>query len=130
MLIRRVVPAMVATLAVYAGLAFAAGLFLRQHYLTPLVTRNLNVPASAWIISQWWTKGGKFAFAGFPPTSLLNQFCPSSPSGPGNFKPSAGTLAQSSRSASPSPPCLPAQTTPRTPRSSSCATRWPCSSAR
>ena len=37
-LIRRVVPAIAATLAVYAGLALAAGGFLRQHYLTPLVT--------------------------------------------------------------------------------------------
>jgi ABC-type transport system involved in multi-copper enzyme maturation permease subunit len=58
MLIRRVVPAIVATLAVYAGLAFATGGFLRAHYLTPLVTSNLNVPDSAWILSQWWTKGG------------------------------------------------------------------------
>jgi hypothetical protein len=82
MLIRRVVPAIVATLAVYAGLAFAAGGFLREHYLTPLVTSNLNVPGSAWIFSQWWTKGGKFAFAGSPPDSLLDQFCPSLPSGP------------------------------------------------
>ena len=38
MLIRRVVPAIVATLAAYAGLALAAALYLRQHYLTPLVT--------------------------------------------------------------------------------------------
>jgi ABC-type transport system involved in multi-copper enzyme maturation permease subunit len=58
MLIRRVVPAIVATLAVYAGLAFATGGFLREHYLTPLLTSNPNVPASAWILSQWWTKGG------------------------------------------------------------------------
>jgi hypothetical protein len=59
MLIRRVVPAMAAALAAYAGLAFAAGLYLRPHYLTPLVTKNLfSPPASAWIISQWWTKGG------------------------------------------------------------------------
>ena len=43
MLIRRVVPAIVATLAVYAGLAFAAGGLLREHYLTPLVTSSLNV---------------------------------------------------------------------------------------
>ncbi len=57
MLIRRVVPAIVATLAVYAGLAFAAGLYLRQHYLTPLVTSNANLPGSAWIISQWWNQG-------------------------------------------------------------------------
>ena len=40
MLIRRVVPAIAATLAAYAGLAFAAGLYLRQHYLAPLVTSN------------------------------------------------------------------------------------------
>jgi hypothetical protein len=58
MLIRRVVPAIAATLAVYAGLAFAAGLFLREHYLTPLVTTNLTVPGSTWILGQWWTKGG------------------------------------------------------------------------
>jgi hypothetical protein len=82
MLIRRVVPAIAATLAAYAGLAFAAGAYLREHYLAPLVTSNLNVPASAWIMSQWWTKGGKFAFAGFPPDSLLNRFCPAGPAGP------------------------------------------------
>src|SRR5262249_14625206 len=59
MLIRRVVPAMAATLAVYAGLAFAAGLYLRPHYLTPLVARNfVKPPASAWIIRQWRSKGG------------------------------------------------------------------------
>ncbi|MGH3153303.1 MAG: ABC transporter permease subunit [Streptosporangiaceae bacterium] len=58
MLIRRVVPAIAATLAVYAGLAFAAGLFLREHYRTPLLTTNLTVPGSAWVLSQWWTKGG------------------------------------------------------------------------
>jgi hypothetical protein len=82
MLIRRVVPAIVATLAAYAGLAFAAGAFLREHYLTPLLTSNLNLPANAWIISQWWTKGGKFAFAGFPSDSLVNRFCPAGPPGP------------------------------------------------
>jgi hypothetical protein len=59
MLIRRVVPAIAATLAVYAGLALAAGLYLRQHYLTPLFISNANVPGSAWIISQWWAHGGK-----------------------------------------------------------------------
>ncbi|MDQ2815668.1 MAG: ABC transporter permease [Actinomycetota bacterium] len=81
MLIRRVVPAIAATLAVYAGLALAAGGLLRQHYLTPLVTSSPNVPGSAWIFSQWWTKGGKFAFAG-PPDGFLNRFCSSLPSGP------------------------------------------------
>jgi hypothetical protein len=58
MLIRRVVPAIAVTLAVYAGLAFAAGAFLRAHYLTPLVTSSVNLPGSAWVLSQWWTKGG------------------------------------------------------------------------
>ena len=54
MLIRRVVPAIVATLAAYTGLALVAANVLRQHYLTPLLTRGLNVPASAWIMRQWW----------------------------------------------------------------------------
>jgi len=90
-LIRRVVPAIVATLAAYAGLAVAAGVFLRQHYLTPLVTSNLNLPAHAWIMSQWWTKGGTFAFSGRPSISLLNPFCPPSAVRAGN--PSPGPLA-------------------------------------
>ena len=94
LLVRRVVPAIVATLAAYAALAFAAGGFLRPHYLTPLVTSNSNVPGSAWIISQWWTKDGKLAFAGRPPDLLLNQFCSSLPSAPGERKPSPGTFAQ------------------------------------
>ena len=62
MLIRRVVPAIAATLAGYAGLAFAAGLFLRQHYTTPLVTNKPDLPGSAWAVSQWYAKDGKFAF--------------------------------------------------------------------
>jgi hypothetical protein len=62
MLIRRTVPAIGATLAVYAGLALATALWLRQHYLTPLLTTKLNLPASAWIINQWYTRDGKFAF--------------------------------------------------------------------
>jgi ABC-type transport system involved in multi-copper enzyme maturation permease subunit len=53
-LIRRVVPAIVTTLAVYTGLAFAVGGFLRQHYVAPLVTSKLNIPTSAWVISQQW----------------------------------------------------------------------------
>jgi hypothetical protein len=62
MLIRRVVPAIAATLAAYGGLAFAAGLYLRRAYLTPLVTSSIAVnarpPGSAWVLNQWWTKGG------------------------------------------------------------------------
>ncbi len=91
MLIRRVVPAIAVTLAVYAGLAVAAGGFLRAHYLTPVVTSSANVPGTGWITGQWWAKDGRFAFAGSPPLNLLNQFC-STPSGPG--KPSQGTFAQ------------------------------------
>ena len=75
MLIRRVVPAIVAALAVYAGLALTVGNFLRQHYLAPLLTRNVNVPGSALVLSQWWTKAGKFVFAAQPPNTLLMQLC-------------------------------------------------------
>src|SRR6201987_2732930 len=58
MLIRRAVPAIAATLAVYTGLAVAAGLYLREHYMTPLLVKNADAPGSAWVLSQWWTKGG------------------------------------------------------------------------
>ena len=92
LLIRRVVPAIAATLAAYTGLALAAGLYLRQHYAAPLLTSKPSVPGSAWIMSQWWTKGGKFAFAGRPPEGLLEQLCPNPPLGPGG-KPSHVTLA-------------------------------------
>ena len=88
MLIRRVVPAIAATLAVYAGLALAAGNFLRPHYLTPLVTSSLKLPATAWVVSQWWTKGGRFAFAGrFPPDNVVRQICPPSAMGFGKVGP-------------------------------------------
>ena len=93
MLIRRVVPAIVAGLAVYAGLAFATAGLLREHYLTPLVTSDSNVPGTAWIIGQWWTKGGRFAFAGRPPIDLLMQLCHNPPLGPSG-KPSPVSLAQ------------------------------------
>jgi hypothetical protein len=76
MLIRRVVPAIAATLAVYAGLALTVGQYLRQHYLTPLLTTNVahspaaaagppgtagsaDLPSSTWMLSQWWTKDGR-----------------------------------------------------------------------
>jgi hypothetical protein len=82
MLIRRVVPAIVASLAVYAGLAIAAAGLLREHYLTPLVTSSPNVPGTAWLLGQSWTKDGRFAFAGNPPLNLINQFCNFPQSGP------------------------------------------------
>jgi hypothetical protein len=75
--IRRVVPAIVATLAVYAGIALLAGNVLRQHYLAPLIAKNADLPGAAWITSEWWTKGGTFAFAGRPSLALLPQLCPS-----------------------------------------------------
>ena len=58
MLIRRVVPAIAATLAVYGGLTLVTDLYLQKLYAVPLTTSNLAVPGSAWIISQWWTRGG------------------------------------------------------------------------
>jgi hypothetical protein len=92
MLIRRVVPAILATLAVYAGLAFAAAGLLREHYLTPLLTSNSNVPGTAWVTSQWSAKDGRFAFTGFPPMSLVNRFCSSLP--PRKGGPSLEAFAQ------------------------------------
>jgi hypothetical protein len=86
MLIRRVVPAIAATMAVYVGLAFAAGAFLREHYLAPLVTSSsLNVPGSAWILSQWWTKGGALVSPGALNTAIDNAFTAlnPTPNGPG-----------------------------------------------
>jgi hypothetical protein len=100
MLIRRVVPAIVATLAAYAGLAFATAGLLREHYLTPLVTTGLNLPGSVWVISQWWTKDGRFAFGVNPPNNLLGQFCSSlqagkaGPPGEGFAQQMAQCLAQ------------------------------------
>jgi len=94
MLIRRVVPAIVVTLAAYAGLAFAAAALLREHYLTPLVTSSMNIglpgASTGWIISQWSAKDGGFAFAGNPPASLINQYCSTVPPdkiGPLGFAP-------------------------------------------
>jgi hypothetical protein len=79
MLIRRVLPALAATLAVYAGLALATALWLRQHYIAPLLTANLNLPGSAWIVNQWYAKGGQFAFParGAQIVGVLSKYCPS-----------------------------------------------------
>jgi hypothetical protein len=75
-LIRRVVPTIVTTLAVYAGLAFAAGGWLRMHYLTPLVAKGLNVPGSAQVVSEWASKGGRVVFTGPPTFPIYQQYCP------------------------------------------------------
>jgi hypothetical protein len=78
MLIRRVVPAIAATLAVYAGLAGATAVYLRQHYMAPLLTSHLNLPGSAWVVSQWYAKGGTFAFParGSQLVSAVSRLCP------------------------------------------------------
>ncbi len=94
LLVRRVVPAIVATLAAYTGLALVAGNFLRQHYLAPLVTSQLsgvgsaNGPGSAFVLSQWFTKGGRFAFYNWrdAPPNLI-QACASPPTGGGKSAP-------------------------------------------
>jgi len=57
-LVRRVVPAMFAALALWAGLAFVTGAFLRPHYQAPVVTTNPNIPIGAWVINQGWFKDG------------------------------------------------------------------------
>ncbi len=67
-LIRRVIPAMFATLAGSAGLAFVTGAYLRRHYEAPLVTSNLNGAPRAWVLSQWWSLGGRPASL-----SMINQ---------------------------------------------------------
>lgn len=63
-LIRRVVPAMFATLAVWIALAVVTGAYLRPHYEAPLVTTNPNAPAGALVINQGLFRGGR-------PASLL-----------------------------------------------------------
>ncbi len=66
MLIRRIVPAMAATLAAYTGLTLATWLFLREHYPLALVTSNPSINSGPfnvndpWVLSTWFTgPGGK-----------------------------------------------------------------------
>jgi uncharacterized membrane protein len=68
LLIRRIVPAMAVTLGVYAGLALATRVFLRERYLPAVVTSNPNfnsspgTGSSPWILSTWYTgPGGRLA---------------------------------------------------------------------
>jgi hypothetical protein len=87
MLIRRVVPAMAAAMAAVGGLGLAAGLYLRQHYLPPLVIASANGPAqSAWTLSSWYTgRGGQVVAA-----ETVNVACP----GPGPFGSTPGSSPQ------------------------------------
>jgi hypothetical protein len=91
-LIRRVVPAIAATLAVYTGLALAAALCLRQHYLPPLVSGNPSIGAPNWVLSSWYTgPGGKVVSQ-----ATVNRACPgggpygSSPGAPPSCIPQHG----------------------------------------
>jgi hypothetical protein len=55
-LIGRTVPAMAASLAVWAGLDLATTLFLRKHYQTPLVTKGSpSYSHPPWVVGQWYT---------------------------------------------------------------------------
>jgi len=57
--IRRVIPAMFATLAVTAGLTLGTGLYLRRHYEPALVSTDPSIAPPDWVLSQSWTKDGK-----------------------------------------------------------------------
>jgi len=78
MVIRRAVPAIAATLAVYAGLALVTAVYLREHYMAPLLTSQPNLPGSAWVVNQWYAKGGTFAFParGSQLVSAVSRLCP------------------------------------------------------
>ncbi len=90
MLTRRVLPAVAATLAAYTGLAFAAGLYLRKHYLAPLVTSNPTTwvsPGPAWIISQHWTIAGRRPVNQFVVARASREHHPSWPGRAGSRRP-------------------------------------------
>ena len=58
-LIRRVVPAMFATIAAWSGLAIVTAVYLRRLYESPLVTHAPTVPSADWVLTQSWVQGGK-----------------------------------------------------------------------
>ena len=64
----------------------------RHTYLTPLATTKLSVPGSEWILSQWGTKDGKFAFVGTQPRDVF-QLCPPSVVGAGKGQPGSLSVA-------------------------------------
>ena len=53
-------------------------MWLRQHYMTPLLTSSPNLPGSAWTVNQWYTKGGTFAFGAHSsgPVNAVQRLCP------------------------------------------------------
>jgi ABC-2 family transporter protein len=54
-LVRRTVPAIAASIAVWTGLDFAINLFLRKHYQAPLLSTSGTVWQNNWVLNQWWT---------------------------------------------------------------------------
>jgi hypothetical protein len=58
-LIRRVIPAMFASLAASTGLILGAALYLRRHYEPALVSTNPSIAPPDWVMSQQWTRNGK-----------------------------------------------------------------------
>jgi hypothetical protein len=46
--------------------------------MTPLLTSHPSLPGSAWSVSQWYTKGGKFAFGaqGSQLVHAVSRLCP------------------------------------------------------
>jgi hypothetical protein len=60
--IRRVVPAIAASLTAWTGLILATVLYFRKHYQAPLTARTLGSPAGPggppWVLSEWWTGPG------------------------------------------------------------------------
>jgi hypothetical protein len=57
--IRRVVPAMFATIVAWSGLAIVAWVHLRRLYEPPLVTHTPSLSPSDWVLTQSWAQGGK-----------------------------------------------------------------------
>jgi ABC-type transport system involved in multi-copper enzyme maturation permease subunit len=94
-LIRRVLPAMVATLAAWSGLMFATALLLRPHYRGALTTTNPNIGPPAQVVSQWWTLHGRPAdlsvlSTAFRPVDVrvvTSEVFQPGPSTPANFDP-------------------------------------------
>lgn len=58
LVIRRVLPALVATLAVWTGLAFLTAQLLRFHYLAPLDAHLQQLGPRDAGLEQWWSYGG------------------------------------------------------------------------
>jgi ABC-type transport system involved in multi-copper enzyme maturation permease subunit len=77
MLIRRVVPAMATTLAVYTGLALATPTFLRGHYMTPLTVKGPHINnGNIWVLSQWYTGPGGQRLDQATVTQFLHSYQP------------------------------------------------------